>query len=224
MSCRLVHSHTHPSCADPRLLSQRRPWRTGQQVGTYPRKSLCHSWSWSPFVELKVEKGMPGPGQSRIIYETPSFMQPLAQSCGKMLALFSRLYSVWEYQIWTNYHFWIFTMYHFPAHELILIQYNWFAHTRDLISATALLGCFITIPIITWGNWSTERLGTRPEAHSQNMTGAGTFCRDSAKEGLSPEDDFLIILTDLSHIPQFLASRIKFPSRIEPPGYPATIK
>lgn len=75
------------------------------KVGTYPRKSLCHSWSWSPFVELKVEKGMPGPGQSRRIYETPSFMQPLAQSCGKMLALVSRLYSVWGHQIWTNYHF-----------------------------------------------------------------------------------------------------------------------
>lgn len=56
------------------------------------------------------------------------------------------------------------------------------------------------------------------------MTGPGTFCRDSTKEGLSPEDDFLLILTDLSPISLFLASRIKFPSRIEPPGYPATIK
>lgn len=58
------------------------------------------------------------------------------------------------------------------------------------------------------------------------MADSGTFCRDSTKEALSPEDDFLITLRDPSHNSQFSLLELNFllGAGIEPPGYLATIE
>lgn len=58
------------------------------------------------------------------------------------------------------------------------------------------------------------------------MADSGTFWRDSAKEALSPEDDFLITFRDASHNSQssLLELNFRLGSGIEPPGHLATIK
>lgn len=60
-------------------------------------------------------------------------------------------------------------------------------------------------------------MGTRPEAAQLKSDRSGTFGRDSIKEGLHPRGlDFLILLTDLFHISQFLSSGMKSHADCDP--------